>query len=56
MRGQNTTIRPETDADHDSIQHVNREAFGQDAEGQLVDAATDIAEDQLRPYRFNLTP
>ena len=27
MRGQNITIRPETDADHDAIRHANQEAF-----------------------------
>jgi hypothetical protein len=31
-------IRPETAADHYAIRHVNRLAFGQDAEAQLVDA------------------
>lgn len=31
-------IRPETSADHESIRHVNRLAFGQDGEAQLVDA------------------
>lgn len=31
-------IRPETSADHESIRHVNRLAFGQDAEARLVDA------------------
>lgn len=32
------TIRPEVDADHPSIRQVHRLAFGQDAEGILVDA------------------
>jgi len=41
VRGQNLTIRSETPADHDAIQHVNQEAFGSDAEGQLVDALRD---------------
>jgi putative acetyltransferase len=36
-----TTIRPETTADHEAIRHVNRIAFGQDAEGRLVDALRD---------------
>ena len=27
MRGQNITIRPETDAGHDAIRHANQEAF-----------------------------
>jgi len=40
-RSTEVTIRPETDADHDAIQHVNREAFGQEAEAQLVDALRD---------------
>lgn len=31
-------IRPETSADHQAIRHVNRLAFGQDAEARLVDA------------------
>jgi putative acetyltransferase len=31
-------IRLETASDHDSIRHVNRLAFGQDAEARLVDA------------------
>jgi putative acetyltransferase len=31
-------IRPETAADHDAIRHVNRLAFGQDAEARLVGA------------------
>jgi putative acetyltransferase len=31
-------IRPETRADHEAIQHVNRLAFGQDEEARLVDA------------------
>jgi putative acetyltransferase len=34
-------IRPETTADHEAIRHVNRIAFGQDAEGRLVDALRD---------------
>lgn len=34
-------IRPEIDADHDAIRHVNRLAFGQDAEARLVDALRD---------------
>jgi putative acetyltransferase len=34
----NTLIRPETAGDHDAIRHVNRLAFGQDDEAQLVDA------------------
>ena len=34
----NITIRPETTADHESIRNVNRLAFGQEAEGELVDA------------------
>jgi putative acetyltransferase len=33
-----TLIRPETAADHAAIRHVNRHAFGQDTEAQLVDA------------------
>jgi putative acetyltransferase len=37
----NLTIRSETDADLESIRQVNRLAFGQDAEGQLVDALRD---------------
>ena len=41
MRGQNITIRPETAADHESIRQVNRLAFGQDAEAQLVDMLRD---------------
>ena len=32
------TYRPETDTDLESIRQVNRLAFGQDAEGELVDA------------------
>ncbi len=35
------TIRPETAADHDAIRHVNRLAFAQDAEADLVDALRD---------------
>lgn len=31
-------IRPESAADHESIQHVNRLAFGQEEEARLVDA------------------
>ena len=38
MTKTNISIRPEAPADHDAIQHVNQEAFGSDAEGQLVDA------------------
>lgn len=34
----NALIRPETAADHNAIRHVNRLAFGQDAEARLVDA------------------
>jgi putative acetyltransferase len=34
-------LRPEAPADRDAIRHVNRLAFGQDAEGQLVDALRD---------------
>jgi putative acetyltransferase len=34
-------IRPETSADHGAIRHVNRLAFGQDAEARLVDALRD---------------
>jgi len=34
----NVVIRPETAADHEAIRHVNRLAFGQDAESRLVDA------------------
>ena len=45
QRGQvpaeNCFIRPETAADHDAIRHVNRLAFGQDAEAGLVDALRD---------------
>jgi putative acetyltransferase len=37
----NLVIRPETAADHDDIRHVNRLAFGQDAEARLVDALRD---------------
>lgn len=33
----NIIIRPETDADHDAIKHVNQQAFGQEVEGELVD-------------------
>src|SRR5947209_7808207 len=34
----NPLIRPETSADYEAIRHVNRLAFGQDAETLLVDA------------------
>jgi putative acetyltransferase len=34
----NVIIRPETNADREAIRHVNRLAFGQDAEARLVDA------------------
>jgi putative acetyltransferase len=34
----NVNIRAETAADLDAIWHVNRFAFGQDAEARLVDA------------------
>jgi putative acetyltransferase len=34
-------IRPETPANHESIRQVNRLAFGQEAETQLVDALRD---------------
>jgi putative acetyltransferase len=34
----NILIRPETATDHEAIRHVNRLAFGQDAETRLVDA------------------
>jgi putative acetyltransferase len=37
----NPLIRPETSADHEAIGHVNRLAFGQDAEARLVDALRD---------------
>ena len=37
----NPLIRPETSADHEAIRHVNRLAFGQDAEARLVDALRD---------------
>jgi putative acetyltransferase len=33
----NLLIRPETCADHESIRHINRLAFGQDDEARLVD-------------------
>jgi hypothetical protein len=33
--------RPETTADHEAIRHVDRIAFGQDAEARLVDALRD---------------
>ena len=41
MTAMNTTIRHETAADHESIRQVNRIAFGQDAEAQLVDVLRD---------------
>ena len=34
----NLTIHPEAAADHEAIRQVNRAAFGQDAEAELVDA------------------
>ncbi|HWG44660.1 MAG TPA: N-acetyltransferase [Gemmataceae bacterium] len=34
-------IRPESTADHEAIRHVNRLAFGQNAETSLVDALRD---------------
>ena len=34
----NILIRPETEADHEAIRHVNCLAFGQDEEARLVDA------------------
>jgi putative acetyltransferase len=37
----NLSIRPETNADHKAIRHVNRLAFGQDDEARLVDALRD---------------
>ena len=37
----NILIRPETSADHDTIRHVNRLAFGQGDEARLVDALRD---------------
>ena len=37
----NPLIRPEATADHDAIRHVNRLAFGKDAEARLVDALRD---------------
>src|ERR1700737_3253877 len=37
----NPLIRPETPADHEAIRHVNRLAFGQDAEARLVEALSD---------------
>ena len=37
----NLHIRTETIADHEAIRHVNRLAFGQDAEARLVDALRD---------------
>jgi putative acetyltransferase len=38
MPNMSALIRPETSADHESIRHVNRVAFGQDDEARLVDA------------------
>jgi putative acetyltransferase len=37
----NFVIRPEASADQEAIRHVNRLAFGQDAEARLVDALRD---------------
>jgi len=37
----NVVIRSETTDDHEAIRHVNRLAFGQDAEASLVDALRD---------------
>jgi len=37
----NLVIRPEMAADHDAVRHVNRLAFGQDAEARLVEALRD---------------
>ena len=37
----NPLIRSETSADHEAIRHVNRLAFGQDAEARLVDGLWD---------------
>ncbi|HTU18027.1 MAG TPA: hypothetical protein VMG10_08180 [Gemmataceae bacterium] len=37
----NILIRSEISADHVSIQHVNRLAFGQDEEARLVNALRD---------------
>jgi putative acetyltransferase len=37
----NILIRPETNADHQAIRHVNRIAFGQGEEARLVDALRD---------------
>jgi putative acetyltransferase len=37
----NILIRPESAADHEAIRHVNRLAFGRDAEARLVDALRD---------------
>jgi putative acetyltransferase len=34
-------IRPETPTDHEAIRHVNRLAFGQDAEARLIDDLRD---------------
>ena len=39
--GKNITIRSESDADYESIRNVNRLAFGQEADGELVDALRD---------------
>src|SRR5262249_42921261 len=38
QRAMSIIIRPETNADHEAIRHVNRLAFGQDDEARLVDA------------------
>jgi putative acetyltransferase len=40
-RSMNLVIRPETSGDQEAIRNVNRLAFGQDAEAQLVDALWD---------------
>jgi putative acetyltransferase len=37
----NVEIRPDTHQDHEAIRHVNRLAFGQDEEAQLVDSLRD---------------
>jgi len=37
----NILIRPETEADHEAIRHVNQLAFGQYEEARLVDALRD---------------
>ena len=37
----NVLIRPESVADHEAVRHVNRLAFGRDAEARLVDALRD---------------